>query len=315
MPNILNKIFSIQDYNETHKILYLCGIKLKFPKREYAKKRSQNPYYYYKKNNIDITQLPPAEGQTRDIQLANLAVLKELDYVCKKNGLNYWLDFGSVLGAIRHKGFIPWDDDIDTGMMREDYDKIIELFNRDTRNPDIYAQYYREDKRPYIVIIKIKHKKCKHLFVDIFPYEFCNIDLTETEIKNFKQTFKNAEKQAKSLCSTNTDIQTTIKILDENREKYIFKNKQKTDKNRIIYGDFNHTTGSFIYNSGDFFPLKTVNFEGIDFPAQNECELILKDIYGDYMAYPKKVGFGHSMFIKLSEEEKNVIKELAGTNG
>ena len=65
----------------------LLGLKIKFPKSEYSKKKKESPYYYYKKNNIDITTLPPATGQLRDIQLANLALLKELDYVCKQNGL------------------------------------------------------------------------------------------------------------------------------------------------------------------------------------------------------------------------------------
>lgn len=80
-------------------------------------KKQQSPYAEYKKNNVDITSLPPATGQIRDVQLSNLELLKELDYVCKKNNLQYWLDFGTLIGAIRHKGFIPWDDDIDTGMM------------------------------------------------------------------------------------------------------------------------------------------------------------------------------------------------------
>ena len=138
---ILEKIFSIKDYGETYKIMRLLGLKIKFPKSEYAKKKKESPYYYYKKNNIDITTLPPATGQLRDIQLANLALLKELDYVCKQNGLQYWLDGGTQLGVVRHKGFIPWDDDIDVGMMRNDYLKIIDIFNHWTRNKDLYANY------------------------------------------------------------------------------------------------------------------------------------------------------------------------------
>ena len=87
MIKILEDIFSITDYGETHHLLKLFGLKIKFPKREFAKKKKESPYYYYKKNNIDITTIPPATGQIRDIQLANLALLKELDYVCKQNGL------------------------------------------------------------------------------------------------------------------------------------------------------------------------------------------------------------------------------------
>lgn len=159
--SFIENIFSIKDYGETHKIMRLLGLKIKFPKSEYSKKKKESPYYYYKKNNIDITTLPPATGQLRDIQLANLALLKELDYVCKQNGLQYWLDGGTLLGAVRHKGFIPWDDDIDVSMMRNDYLKIIDIFNHWTRNKDLYANYV------YLglgqCIIKIMHKKTKFL--------------------------------------------------------------------------------------------------------------------------------------------------------
>ena len=66
--DLLSKFFSIKDHSETHRIMYIMGLNLKFPKAEYAKKKKENLFYYYKKNNIDITTIPPAKGQTRDIQ-------------------------------------------------------------------------------------------------------------------------------------------------------------------------------------------------------------------------------------------------------
>lgn len=308
--DFFENIFSIKDYGETHHIMRVLGLKFKFPKSEFARKKRENPYYYYKKNNVDITTLPKAEGQTRDIQLANLAIFKEFDYVCKKNGLQYWLDFGALLGAVRHKGFIPWDDDIDVGMLREDYERLIEIFNRDTRNKDLYAEYYQETNRPYIVIIKIRHKFCRSLFVDVFPYEFYNVVSTSNEIKNFKKIFQNAKKHAQEICYVTDDISETLKKLDENREKYIFKNRKKQNNDYIIYGDFNHTTGSFIYENDTFFPLKEIEFEGSKFSCPNKYLEIMSDIYGDYMKYPKKITMGHSLLINLSNEDKEIINQL-----
>ena len=60
----------------------------------------------------------------REVQLCNLKNLKKLDEICRKYNLRYWIAYGSLIGTVRHKGFIPWDDDIDVQMMREDYLKL-----------------------------------------------------------------------------------------------------------------------------------------------------------------------------------------------
>ncbi len=302
----LQSIFSITDYGETHHLLRLCGLKFKFPKREYAKKRKESPYYYYKKNNIDITTIPPATGQIRDIQLANLALLKELDFVCRENGLKYWLDFGTLLGAVRHKGFIPWDDDIDVGMLREDYDKIIEAFNKSSRNPDIYAEETYLGKSQ--TIIKVKHRKCPHLFVDIFPHDYSNGVLSkEDRLAKTKELYKIRAKlkKNKSLDSSEKVIQAVKEIQSEIiPDKYV-------EKSDIQCGlEYFYTEPLWVHSYDTFFPIKPIEFEGFSAMGINKAEEYLSDIFGDYMAYPKKFGFGHSMYVTLSEEEQECINAL-----
>ena len=304
----MNKLFEISDYKETHRQICILGLKIKFPKKEYLNKFQSYPFESYKKNNIDITTLPPATGQIRNVQLANLALLKELDYVCRLNNLQYWLDFGSLLGAIRHKGFIPWDDDIDVSMMRDDYDKIIDAFKKSSRNPDIYAEQTLLGKSQ--TMIKVKHRKCPYLFVDIFPHDWANkISTKENRIKETKKMIDIRKK-----LSNMKNLDSSEKILDK---VYEF-NKEMIPDNFVENSDIQcgleyfYTEPVWIYPHDVIFPIKEIDFEGFKAMGVNKPEEYLTDIFGDYMAYPKKFGFGHSAYVKLSETEKEVMKDLIG---
>ena len=73
----------------------------------------------------------PDGSSLRNHQLRMLEMLKYIDGVCKKHNISYWLSSGTLLGAVRHGGFIPWDDDLDIEMLRKDYLKLVKVLGRE----------------------------------------------------------------------------------------------------------------------------------------------------------------------------------------
>ena len=313
LKDVFKKIFSIDDYSDERYMLTILGIKLRLQKNEFKKLRKQNPFYYYKKNNIDITTIPPAEGQIREVQLANLALLREMDYVCKENGLKYWIDAGTLIGALRHKGFIPWDDDIDTAMMREDYDKIIEAFDKSSRNPDIYADYFRDELSQGQYFIKVQHRKCPHVFVDIFPFDVYGPSMSVKEQLQRTKKVKNIIKYIKhstNNLTTNEELKAKIDTLMS--EKVLVNQiPEDIETSDLIWGiNFHHRWNNWFTNYNVIFPLRTIMFEGYEFSCMNNPDVFLTRVYGNYMAYPKKITLGHNAYKKFSEEDKVILKEL-----
>ena len=117
---------------------------------------------------------------TEELKEYQLRILDKVAAFCEEQGITYWIDSGTLLGAIRHKGYIPWDDDIDLGMLREDYDRFCKTFNQHNdrykvecveNDPDFYLSHakvcdnstvlYEPDENGFKLMINI----------DIFVYD------------------------------------------------------------------------------------------------------------------------------------------------
>ena len=316
IKKLFNNIFSIQDYNKTHILIKFIGIKFKFLKYKFNLAKKQSPYYTYKKLYNDITKVPPADGELRQIQLANLVLLDELDYVCRTNNIPYWLDGGTLLGAVRHKGFIPWDDDIDVGMLSQDYANLVDIFNKSSRDDNIYADLCYGDEKSDTLLIKIKHKLCPHLFVDIFPfYNYGKIINSEEQIKQTKNIKRYRKKIKKDICSTKNKNE--LFVFFQNKMKNdIVSNVENTESNEsnLVWGiEYNHKWNNWFTNHDVIFPLKSIVFEGKEYMSMNNPDAFLSRVYGNYMDYPDKITCGHSLY-KCDDEEFECIRKLALIN-
>lgn len=104
------------------------------------------------------TQYNPDGSHLRNIQLVSLDILKEIDRICQKCDIKYILSSGTLLGAVRHGGFIPWDDDVDIEMLKEEFDKFLSVLPEEL-SKDYVLHSYAND--PYFIhsFIKIREKK------------------------------------------------------------------------------------------------------------------------------------------------------------
>lgn len=303
-------IATISNYSETRNLITILGFKIKIAKREIAKERQENVFYQYKKDKIDITKVPPAQGLLRDIQLANLALLKELAYVCEKNNFKYILDAGTLLGAMRHSRFIPWDDDIDILMFREDYEKIVSAFKNTTRNSDIYAEYHRDKDTNSQYFIKIKHKKCPFLGVDIFPLDSYGKHLSLKEQLIETNKICKILKHLKKEINQNISNKETKTILTKTMKEKILLSSAN-ENGDFVYGvDFAHKLKNWFLDRDIVLPLRKIQFEDSKYTTVNKPKEFLKNIYGDYMKYPKKMKILHYSYKNLTSEQLEAIKKL-----
>lgn len=125
------------------------------------------------------------DPRLRELQLCEMDIFREFVRICDKHGLKYCLIAGTLLGAVRHGGFIPWDDDIDVVMMREDYDRFAELCKTEL-DPQFFYQNSETDPYYFLTYAKLRKngtsvheerfkdsKFHKGAFMDIFPLDNC----------------------------------------------------------------------------------------------------------------------------------------------
>jgi len=239
------------------------------------------------------------DSQTlRKAQLIMLEMLVEFDAICQKHGLQYWLDSGTLLGAVRHQGFIPWDDDIDISMPLEDYNAFQKIAPQEL-SKEIFFQTQETDSSFKFDYMKLRsnkasivefHEKDKELgyhqgvFVDIFPM----LTLPKSDFYHdyYRDTFKLI--RAVSAVSLHTpegnDHPESRQKLQESLE-IMHQGWEKKDTKVIYSGKMPDVAAWF--DLEEIFPLKKIEFEGLKFFAPKNPHHYLSENYSfDYMELP-----------------------------
>ena len=332
------RIFSISNKNQ-HKIISILGLKLKFKKQNIKKddikikfdklnkelKTTKNEIKLLRaiiEKSIDITKVPPAKGNLRKVQLIKTKVLDLVDVILKKHNIQYWLDFGTLIGAVRHQGFVPWDNDIDVSILRDDYLKLPQIFDKELsyfNNPDLHFAYGSPKGSE---LIRFYYK---NFCVDFFPYEFINKRLNSQDEKEefIKKWAKVREKMLKKFPLDNfkNGTMTHLDIIEDvaKIKNEIFKNNYCINKDskqliRMVETMFlQKNCGVIEYD--DIFPLQNLQFENLLLPAPNNPieSLHAHNMYGkkgSIMTFPKipDSGFKHTQ--ATYEDSKDDFDEI-----
>lgn len=242
-----------------------------------------------------------ADGTTlRKCQLRMLDMLIAVDKILRAHNISYWLDFGTLLGAVRHSGFIPWDDDIDISVLQTDYKKVREIlmkelpeqfvFQDSTTDKYAFFTYGRvRDKKSYCYYPEFVKMKEQGLWLDIFIYDL----IPSARQKNFVDFFYRrayhevhnigvVKYPSKLMLTTKKAIAYIVYPFACIGVKYL-RILAKLKKSNL-YGRYSLTKHT--YKKENIFPLREIEFEGHYFLCPNNYDAHLRSIYGDYMQIP-----------------------------
>ena len=252
-------------------------------------------------------------NKLRQCQLRQLDIAKEVKRICKKYNIQYFLNAGTLLGAVRHNGFIPWDDDLDIGMLRNDYEKFINIAQK-----ELAEKYFLQtwDSDPYYAMpfakIRIngtkyiEHNSCNvkihnGIYIDIFPYDNIPNNAVKKNMQKYKTMFwwhlllnKSgydyvAKKQHIKYC-----ICAILKVISG---LFSYKRIHKSFYKNMTKYDQEHTEEVVTFGGASSFEKETIkcewinkteekSFEDTKFMIPIKWDEYLTHFYGDYMTPP-----------------------------
>lgn len=238
----------------------------------------------------------PESSDLRRMQMRMVDMLKEVDRICQKYDIPYWLSGGTLLGSIRHGGFIPWDDDLDIELMENDFQRFVEVAPLELPS-NLTVQNHATDKGYYFTYAKVRdlqsflvedgtsdrNFKYRGVYIDIFP-----MANTSPFLLKFSEYWHWYSVLKLSFLGTSNIILRKIchfMYCLSSKIYLLFRYIDRRKKNQNI----NYSYGcQFTLNCPPtvIFPLTKIEFENHLFSAPNNPDLYLKKIYGNYWKLP-----------------------------
>lgn len=244
----------------------------------------------------DLSHYNPEGSDLRRAQMRMLEILDVFAQICDRHNINYWLACGTLLGARRHKGFIPWDDDLDVYVMQRDYNRLSSILQKEL--PGKFKLQAREtDKQYWFYHSKIRDTKSRlhdkmrfedqGIFIDLFPIE----PIPSIRFKKIIDGFLFSEVYYKGVKSFYDKIKYGIRksflpiihlLISLTRLYYRYISKSKLYA--YSYGVYFYAT----YNGANFYPVSEILFEGKKYKAPGHVDKYLVENFDkDFMVIPK----------------------------
>ena len=264
-------------------------------------------------NNEELRKKYNPDGSLlRRMQERMLHVYEAIDDICRRHGIPYWLSGGSMLGAVRHQGFIPWDDDLDIEMLRPDFERLMKLLPKELPE-DMALQWHTTDPNYFFQYAKVRDKKSQlferngydrvwkehGIYVDIFPLEPIPLWIHNLSLLTFGHSYK-------MLRTASDPMQSMwrVRLLTALNRRLVFPLLRLLSKVFCTrYYDFALGIPYFQKSPAeDFLPVRRVAFENTTAPIMKEAEKCLAYRYGDYMRLPDNPGAQyHAEDVKIED--------------
>ncbi|WP_405294384.1 phosphorylcholine transferase LicD [Methanobrevibacter sp.] len=269
-------------------------------------------------NNIYVFYKLKPTPFLASIRSLSYELMKFFDNVCEKYDLSYWIGYGTLLGAVRHNDFVPWDDDLDVGMMRKDYMKFIDVIQDeiDEKNIENLTVDYKIDKRDkkskrwFQISYYVPDFQRKVIGIDIFPHDFIDGE----PIEGFEEKYYESRAKYYKRRNKSDDMEDIIGKLYDELNLSLDPQKYFTHGVESVHGNVNIFPFEIV-ESDELFPLQRIPFGEYEFSAPKNPHTFLLSAYGKrYMRIPKKIrDHGRLTYYKEIENVEEIFNKASNS--